>query len=246
MPGKTCLCKVLHSVDGKVVQEFQCAGNNLVGNDGGNGFGGSLNTVVNGHHRPGGLGRRNELQGDLAENSQGSLRGQHETGQVVSGHAFYGFGTTGHTVALGIVKFNAHDIILGHPVFKAAESAGIFSHIACDGRHGLASRIRGIEQAPGSNLSRKLCRYHSRLYTDIHVLFVQFQDLVHPVGQKHDPVFQGNGSPAQVGAGSANGDGNAIVVACFYDLPDLFSGAWPDHLSAMMAATVSVAASTLS
>ena len=212
--GQTDFHIIFHIVDGGVIQKFQGTRNHMGGDDGGHGLGGGLHVREQGHHGLGGLRRGNELQSHLAGNGQGAFTAHQKGRNGIAGGAFHATRTAAHQVAGIGINFHAHDVVFGGAVFQAAQTAGVFGHVAADGGHGHGARIRGIEKTLGGDF-----RGHGRgddagFHNGVKVFLIDFEDAVQGGGQDDDGIGGvRNGAAGKVGARAAHGHRQAFFIA---------------------------------
>lgn len=137
---------ILNIVDGRVVHEFQRTGDNMRGDDPGDGLRGAFHFGENGHHGFGSLGRRHQFEDGLAGKCQRAFRGDEQFGEVVAVlappaaspglHDFAGFGQ----------DFKAHDIFFRGAVLQAAQPAGVLGDVAAHGGDGHGPGVGRIKQ----------------------------------------------------------------------------------------------------
>jgi hypothetical protein len=174
------------------------------------------------------VGRQgDQLEDDLGKHTQGAFRADHQPGEVIAGGALDGSGSRFDQVAFHIEKTHTHDVVAGDTVFQPAQAAGIFGHIAADGGDRLAAGIGRVEQALGFHGSGQFGGDHTGLDHGVHIRFVDFEDGVHSVGNDHHAAGKGHGATAQIGAGAANGERQAVFIAKAHRLTQRFSRRGP-------------------
>ena len=194
----------------------------MSGDDAGHGVTGVLHVGKFGGESLGGLGRRNELEDSLADDAHAAFGGHHEAGEVEAGDALDGAGAGLHQVALVVIELEAHDVVLGDAVLQAAETTSVFGDVASDGGNGHGTGIRRIEEALFGHGGGELGGDDTGFDHSVEVFGVDLEDAVQSVGQDDDAVFSIRHSAAgQVGAGTADGDGNASFVAEADDVAEL-------------------------
>ena len=213
---------ILNIVDGRVVHEFQRTGDNMRGDDPGDGLRGAFHFGENGHHGFGSLGRRHQFKDGLAGKCQRAFRGDEQFGEVVAVlappaaspglHDFAGFGQ----------DFKAHDIFFRGAVLQAAQPAGVLGDVAAHGGDGHGPGVGRIKQPSGRHCGRKVTGYHAGLNHRIHLFLIDFENPVQAVGQDNDSVGTvGDGPAAQVRPGTADSDGDAFLIAFLDQRPKL-------------------------
>src|SRR6185436_16209459 len=120
-------------MDGGAIEEFEGAGDDLRGDDGGDGFGGAIHLGEGGNHGFLRLGFGNEAKEHFGDDAEGAFGADEQVLEGIAGDVFHAFVAEPHDFALGQDNFHAHDIIAGDAVFESAEAAGIFGDIAANG-----------------------------------------------------------------------------------------------------------------
>ena len=134
-----------------------------------------------------------------------------------------GGGASLHQVAFIVVEFQTHDVVLGHAVLQAAQTAGVFGNVAGQRGDGHGTGIGRIEEALGLHGGGELGGDHAGLHHGVQVFAVDFENLLQAVGQT-DGAVHGvrHGSAGKVGTGAPHGDGKSGLVAEADDFTDLF------------------------
>ena len=152
---------------------------------------------------------RDQLHGHLGDNSESSLRSDHQMQQAVAGAG----------LADRFAEFNnppvcqddreSQDIVPGNPVLHRAHAAGVGGDVAAHSG-GFLAGIRWIHEAVGQCVCRQVLQQDTRLNPDNQVVHVVFQDPVHAPGAEYHTACQRNTASHQTGSRSPAGNGNAV------------------------------------
>ena len=137
---------VVEHAQGRSVEEFEQAGHAASGHEVGHGLE-SAALVGEGRDRGEGIGQcRDEAQGRLDDDAQRALGADEEVTHVEPGHALRGRGSQGGERPVGEDDLQRADIVPGHTVFHAAQSARVGGDVAADRRQRHRPRVRWVGQ----------------------------------------------------------------------------------------------------
>ena len=131
--GKPNLRVILNAMNCQTVQELERAGDDLRGDDRGDGFGGLVHLRERGDH---GLFRRrlrNEPEQDLGDHAQRSFRADEQILKRVSGDVLDALVAGPQQFTGRQHDLHSHDVVAGDAVFQPAQTARVFGDVAADG-----------------------------------------------------------------------------------------------------------------
>src|SRR5436853_1042572 len=100
-------------MDGGAVQKLQGAGDDLRGDDGGDGFGGVVHLREGRDHGFFGGGFGNEAQENFGDDAEGAFGADEEVAQRIAGDVFDAFVAGPEDFAVGEDDFEARDVLGG-------------------------------------------------------------------------------------------------------------------------------------
>ena len=121
------------------------------------------------------------------------------------------------------------DISSGHAILYGFAAAGVFGNVAPDEAGLQAHRIARIDQSMVFEQFVNLVGDHARLDHNHHVLFVDFDDLVHAVKIEHNPAVNGHRSAGESTARAARGHRDQFPVGQLHNLGNLLGTLGTDH-----------------
>ena len=202
---------ILDAIDGDTIEELQGAWNDLGGNDRRDGARGVLHVVIDGEHRfPSGR-RWYQLQQHLGDDSKSSLRAYKKVAQTVASHIFHAFVARPDHLAIRKNHFKTHHVVACHPIFEAAESAGIFRHIATDGGNLHRSGVGRIEESGIVGCFCDLGGNGTRLGKQSQVSRVEFENPVHLRETQENASWGRKASTAQASTRSPRDDRDPAI-----------------------------------
>lgn len=215
---------IFDTMNGGAVEELQSAGNDLRGDDGGDGFGGVVHLREGRNHRFLGGGFRNEPQEDFGDDAECAFGADEEIAQGITSHVFDAFVAGPKDFAVGQDHFQAHDVIACDAVFQTAQAAGIFGDVAADGGDFHGAGIGRIEKSGGGGGIGNFEGGDAGFDEDGEIGAVEFEDLVHPHRAKNDRVGHRQAAAAEAGPGPARDDGELFGSGDFEDGGDFGGG----------------------
>ena len=138
---------VLDAARRHAIEELQRAGDDARRDDGGDGFGGVLDAVVQREHRPPRRRPRHELEQHLGDDAERAFRSDEEILERVTGDVLHARAAEPRDLAVSQDDLQSHDVVARHAVLEPAQSAGVLGDVAADGADALRAGIRRIEQA---------------------------------------------------------------------------------------------------
>ena len=161
-------------------------------------------------------GGGNELQGQLGDDTESTLRAADQVQQAVTGAGLADGLAELHDLAAGEDNGHSHDIVTGDAVLDSAHAARVGADIAAYGS-GLLTGIGGIEQAVSGGIGSQIAESDTDLGMYAEVLHIVAEDLVHAGSADDNAADKGNGAADESGTGTTRGDGDAVLVAELHD-----------------------------
>ena len=152
-----------------------------------------------------------------------------QAGKLVRSDVLDGLAAEPHFVAIRQHHFHAHHVVLGHSVFQAAQSAGIFGHRSAHGRGVDRAGVGRIDQAVRLDRDIELLDHDAGLDRGRQILGIYLDDPVHSLERENDAAPQGNCPAAQVGARAARIDCDIAVARQVHDLANFLRVGRHDH-----------------
>jgi hypothetical protein len=207
--GEADVGVVLDTLDGGAVEELEGAGDDGVGDDGGDGLGGVLHACVDGEEGAFGGGFGQEAQEDPGEDTEGSFRADKDFAERITGDVLDAFIADPDDLAIGQDDFEAHDVILGDAILESAQAARVAGDVAADGGDFHGAGIGRVEESDGVGLVEDRLGGDAGLDEDGEVTPVELEDAVEPAEAKDDRTDGGNAASGEAGAAAAGDDGGS-------------------------------------
>ena len=189
-------------LDGEAVHDFDGAGQQAAGDDGGDRLAGGAQRMVGRQHRAVGGHQRQQAQGDLKRDPEPAF-GTHEQARQIRSDAFKAVPAQLLHGAVRQHNLHAQDMVARHAVLETVRAAGVEGHVAPDGADRLAGRIRRVVEAVGRHGLGNIEVDDPRLHAANAVGRPNVQDAVQPVQGEYDAAGDGYGSAGQAGARTA-------------------------------------------
>ncbi len=224
------------------VHEFQGAGGDGLGHDGGDGGGGGMDVGVAGAQGAAGLRQGGELEGGLGDEGQGTLGADDEPGQVVADHALGGPHPGAHELPGAGDRRQSQGILARGAVLDRAGAGGVAGQIAAQGTGSGAGGVRWPEKAMGRQRRLQGLVGDARLHDRQAVVRVDIEDALHPLeGEDQATPIRHRGAGG-AGAAPARDQRQTFPIAELDQGHDLVGGLDQDHgLGHGLAAAVVVA-----
>ena len=211
---------VLDAADGHAVEELQGAGDDLRRDDVGDRLRGVFHAVIARQHRATGGGAGDDFEQDFGDDAEGAFGSDEEVLHRVARDILHAGVAEMCDAAVGQNDLEAHDVIAGHAVFKAAQAAGVFGHIAADRADFHRTRVGRIEEAVLIRRRIDGGRDGAALRADGEVGGIDREDLVQTRQAEDEAAFRGHAAAAESGAGAAGDDRDVQLAGEFDDRGD--------------------------
>ena len=196
--------------------------------DAGDGCDGRVDVGEGQDEARGRLGARDELERDLGDDRERTLRPDDQVQQAVARARLGDRAAELHHLARRQHDRRREHVIARGAVFDRAHAAGVGHHVAAD-RAGLLARIGRIEHPLCRHVIDQVAQAHARLHADGEVVLVVFQDLVHAHRAQHHAAVKRHAAAHQPGARAAHGHGDVVLAAQRHDRRHLLGGGGQAH-----------------
>ena len=176
--------------------------------DAGHRAGGVLDGIVDHQLRQHLFGPGHDAHRDLGHHRQRPLAADDERPQVVAGRIVRRSAQV-HPLAVGQNRFQAEHVVGRDPVFQAARTARIFTHVAAQRGYLLAGGVRSVEKAQGGERVLQLQVGHTGLDDGSAVLRVDAEDAVQARQADGQPAVRQDRPAGQVGPEAAGHERDA-------------------------------------
>ena len=178
--------------------------------------------ILEGNHEADDLLRcRDDLQGELGDDAQGSFASDHQVQEAVAGACLGDCCAEAGDLAARKNDLHGQDVVAGGAVLHGAHAAGVGGDVAAHGSQ-LLARIRRIQIALSLAVVSQLLEKDAGLDGHGEVVEVIAQDLFHLGGVDQHAAEHRDASARQAGSCASGGHRDQVVVADLHDRCDLF------------------------
>ena len=168
------------------------------------------------HQGAGFLRHWKKFQGNLSQDTEGSLTSDDQVLKIVACSVFHNIGGKFHNTAVRKHCLDTPDKVSGKAVADCFHSSCVGDHIASD-RSCLFPGIRRIKKPFCSGSSLDIGKQGSRFYSNRLVLMIYRKNTVHPHNRKHDPAEFTAGASCQTGTGSPADNRDILFIGIGHD-----------------------------
>jgi len=209
------------------IEHFAGRGSDAARGDFDDGFGGSVNAIVDGEEGFDGFWRVREADGDFGDESERAFGADEKAAKVVAGRVER-FAANANELCVGQNKLQAENVVRRDAVSESVRAAGVFGDVAADGAGSLAGGIgREVESGVGDG-GGQIGIDDAGLDDGALIFDVEFDNAIHAREGNDDAAVARERAAGESRASPASDDGNVMAIGDFDDANDVGSVAGKD------------------
>ena len=203
--------RVLHRLDGELVDHFHGRRHQAARNDRRHRRGGLIDLVEHREHGLDGSRLAEVPHDDLGCDAEGAFGADEHAGQVVAQRLARATAQP-HDLAVGHDDLEAQNVIDRHAVLQRVRPTGVVGDVSPDGAGLLAGGIRRVVEALGTDRPRQVEIDQPGLDHRDLVVVVHLEHAIHPHQRQDDAALGGQTAAGETGAGAAGHERQSLAA----------------------------------